>query len=117
MRKIVAILVALFVALPARAVSIINDTETENLLTELITPLANAADIPDGRLRVHIVGDDDFNAFVMGGDDVYVYTGLLKQIKSPAALQAVVAHELEHFMIMQQHLCTKGLWTIQLMLL
>ena len=96
MRKIIAIFVALFVALPAHAVSIINDTETEKLITELITPLATAANIPDGRLRVHIVGDDDFNAFVMGGDDVYVYTGLLKQIKSPAALQAVVAHELGH---------------------
>ena len=95
-RKIIAIFVALFVALPARAVSIINDTETEKLLTELITPLAAAANIPDGRLRVHIVGDDDFNAFVMGGEDVYIYTGLLKQIKSPAALQAVVAHELGH---------------------
>ena len=95
-RKIIAIFVALFIALPAHAVSIINDTETEKLITELITPLATAANIPDGRLRVHIVGDDDFNAFVMGGDDVYVYTGLLKQIKSPAALQAVVAHELGH---------------------
>ena len=95
-RKIITIFVALFIALPAHAVSIINDTETENLITELITPLATAANIPDGRLRVHIVGDDDFNAFVMGGDDVYVYTGLLKQIKSPAALQAVVAHELGH---------------------
>ncbi len=96
MRKIIAILVALFMALPARAVSLINDTETEKLLTELITPLAAATNIPDGRLRVHIVNDDDFNAFVMGGEDVYIYTGLLKQIKSPAALQAVVAHELGH---------------------
>ena len=95
-RKIIAIFVALFIVLPAHAVSIINDTETEKFLTELITPLANAANIPDGRLRVHIVGDDDFNAFVMGGEDVYVYTGLLKQIKTPAALQAVVAHELGH---------------------
>lgn len=95
-RKIIAIFVAILVALPAHAVSIINDTETEKLLTELITPLANAANIPDGRLRVHIVADDDFNAFVMGGEDVYVYTGLLKQIKTPAALQAVVAHELGH---------------------
>ena len=95
-RKIIAILVALFIVLPARAMSLINDTETEKLLIELITPLANAANIPDGRLRVHIVNDDDFNAFVMGGEDVYLYTGLLKQIKSPVALQAVVAHELGH---------------------
>ena len=95
-RKIIAIFIALFIALPARAVSIINDTETEKLITELISPLASAANIPDGRLRVHIVNDNDFNAFVMGGDDVYVYTGLLEQIKSPAALQAVIAHELGH---------------------
>lgn len=95
-RRIIAIFVALFIALPAGAVSLINDTETEKILTELISPLATAANIPDGRLRIHIVNDDDFNAFVMGGDDVYIYTGLLKQIKSPAALQAVVAHELGH---------------------
>ena len=95
-RKIIAIFVALFIAMPAHAVSLINDTETETLITELITPLATAANIPDGRLRVHIVNDDDFNAFVMGGEDVYVYTGLLKQIKTPSALQAVIAHELGH---------------------
>ena len=33
-RKIIAIFVALFIALPARAVSIINDTETEKLIQE-----------------------------------------------------------------------------------
>ena len=96
MRKIIAIFIALFIALPVRAASLINDTETESIITELIAPLATAANIPDGRLRIHIVNDDDFNAFVMGGDDVYIYTGLLKQIKSPSALQAVVSHELGH---------------------
>ena len=96
MRKVIAILIALFIAIPARAVSLINDTEVEAVLTELITPLAAAANIPDGRLRVHIVNDDDFNAFVMGGEDVYVYTGLLTQIKSPDAFQAVISHELGH---------------------
>lgn len=89
-------LLCLFIILPAGAVSLINDTETERVITDLISPLAKAADIPDGRLRVHIVNDNDFNAFVMGGEDVYVYTGLLKQIKSPDALQAVIAHELGH---------------------
>ena len=95
-RKIIAIFTALFIAIPANAASLINDTQVEKLLAELISPLATAADIPDGRLRIHIVNDDDFNAFVMGGDDVYVYTGLLTQIKTPTALQAVIAHELGH---------------------
>lgn len=80
----------------AHGASLINDTETERLLNELISPIAAAADIPNGRLNIHIINDEDFNAFVMGGEDVYVYTGLLKQIKSPDALQAVVAHELGH---------------------
>ena len=96
MRKLCVILLCLLIGLPARAASLISDTETEKLLTELVAPLAVAADIPDGRLRVHIVASDEFNAFVMGGEDVYIYTGLLQQIKNPSALQAVVAHELGH---------------------
>lgn len=76
--------------MPAMAASQISDTETERVLGTLIAPLATAADIPDGRLKIHIINDDDFNAFVMGGEDVYIYTGLLKQIKTPDALQAVV---------------------------
>lgn len=80
----------------AHAATLINDTETEKLLTELVTPIALAGDISPTRLRVHVVHDDDFNAFVAGGEDVYIYTGLLTRIKSPAALQAVVAHEIGH---------------------
>ena len=96
MRKVLFIILCVIFATPGYAASLINDTETERVITDLIAPLAAAADIPDGRLRVHIVGDNQFNAFVMGGEDVYVYTGLLTQIKSPDALQAVVAHELGH---------------------
>ena len=98
MRKVIAFLLAVFFMTHAHAASMINDTETEKLLSELIQPLASAAKIPDGRLKIHIVDDDDFNAFVSGGEDVYVYTGLLKQIKTPNALQAVIAHEMGHML-------------------
>lgn len=83
---------------PVYGASLINDTETEKLLYKLVEPLAVAANIPDGRLKIHIINEEDFNAFVRGGEDVYVYTGLLKQIKSPSAFQAVVAHELGHML-------------------
>ena len=76
MRKVIAFLLAVFFMTHAHAASMINDTETEKLLSDLIQPLASAAKIPDGRLKIHIVDDDDFNAFVSGGEDVYVYTGL-----------------------------------------
>lgn len=96
MRRIFVLLLSLIIAMPSMGASLINDTETERVIGELVAPLARAANIPDGRMKIHIVNDDDFNAFVMGGEDIYVYTGLLKQIKTPNALQAVIAHELGH---------------------
>nr|MBQ0091017.1 M48 family metalloprotease [Candidatus Enterousia merdequi] len=96
MKRIFAFLISCFVTLGANATTLINDTEIEKKLTEIILPVARAADIDEQRLKIHIVNDDDFNAFVRGGEDVFIYTGLLKQIKNPNALRAVVAHELGH---------------------
>ena len=97
MKKIFIILFSVFVfAFNANGATLINDTEIEKQITEIIMPIANAANIPENRLRVYIVHDDSFNAFVRGGEDVFVYTGLLQQIKNPNALRAVVAHELSH---------------------
>ena len=80
----------------ANCATLINDTEIEKEITQIIMPVANAAKIPESRLKIYIVNDDSFNAFVRGGEDVFIYTGLLKQIKNPNALRAVVAHELGH---------------------
>ena len=93
MRKIIAILMC-FLCGPAIAASVIQDTEIESVITEIIKPVTTAANIPDAQIR--IVNDDNFNAFVMGGTDIYIYTGLLTRIRTPNALRAVIAHELGH---------------------
>lgn len=99
MKKLLLIfIVSVFVSNGAVAATMINDTEIENVLTELVLPLTHAADIQDSRLKINIVNSDEFNAFVSGGEEVFIYTGLLKQIKSPTALQAVIAHELGHML-------------------
>ncbi len=96
MKKIFAIIFAILFAVPARAESLINDTEVESVLTELVTPLAVAAKLSPNRMHIYLVDDDSFNAFVIGGEDIYIYTGLLKRVTTPNALRAVVAHELGH---------------------
>ena len=96
MKKIFAILFSVLFIFSANGAMLINDTEIEKQITEIIKPVANAANISEKRLKVYIVNDDDFNAFVRGGEDIFVYTGLLKQIKNPNALRAVIAHELGH---------------------
>ncbi|MBO7509534.1 MAG: M48 family metalloprotease [Alphaproteobacteria bacterium] len=96
MRKIFVFLICLLFVVPVHAASMINDTEIESVITELVSPIATAANISPSRMRIFIVNDDDFNAFVMGGEDIYIYTGLLKRIRTPNALRAVIAHELGH---------------------
>lgn len=94
MKKILIMIFCALIALPARAASIIQDTEIESVISEVIKPVTTAAGVPNARVR--IVGTDDFNAFVMGGEDIYIYTGLLTRIRTPNALRAVIAHELGH---------------------
>ena len=96
MKKILFCLFAVLIAFQSRGATLINDTEIESGISKIIAPVAVAANIPTERLKIYIVRDDDFNAFVRGGEDIFIYTGLLKQIKSPNALRAVVAHELGH---------------------
>ena len=96
MKRIITFLTMCFIAFNANGATLINDTEIEKEITEIIMPVAKAANIDGKRLKIYIVRDDDFNAFVRGGEDVFIYTGLLKQIKNPNALRAVVAHELGH---------------------
>ena len=94
MKKIFIMIFCVFVAMPARAASIIQDTEIESVIMEIIKPVTAAANIPNAQIR--IVNDDNFNAFVMGGEDIYIYTGLLTRIRTPNALRAVIAHEIGH---------------------
>ncbi|MDR2268655.1 MAG: M48 family metalloprotease [Rickettsiales bacterium] len=79
-----------------RAATEIRDTEIESKIYEIVRPLAEAADIPANRMKIHIVGDNAFNAYVSGGTEIFINTGLLAKIDSPAELQAVLAHEIGH---------------------
>lgn len=96
MKKLILFLLSLVFVFNANCATLINDTEIEKEITKIILPVARAANIPENRLKIYIVRDNDFNAFVRGGEDIFIYTGLLTQIKNPNALRAVVAHELGH---------------------
>lgn len=85
-----------FLISDCRAAIEIRDTEIENAVYEITRPLADAAKIPFNRMKIHIVNDNSFNAFVSGGTDIFINTGLLTKIDSFAELQAVLAHEIGH---------------------
>src|SRR5690606_9613794 len=81
---------------PAVAQSILRDAETEKLLQDLVDPLAEAAGLQRGAVEIVLVQDPSINAFVAGGQRIYVHTGLISAAESANEVQGVLAHELGH---------------------
>ncbi|MEG3087977.1 M48 family metalloprotease [Sphingomonas sp. PB4P5] len=98
MKRIVAGLAAslLLWAQPAAAQSILRDAETEQMFADMSRPMIVAAGLSPANVRVVLINDDSINAFVAGGQTVYVHSGLLAAADNANEVQGVIAHELGH---------------------
>ena len=100
MRYLSHLLVVLFaIALPtqhALAQSILRDAETEALLNDMAEPLVEASGLAPGNVDMVLINDPSINAFVAGGQAVYMHSGLLDAADSALEVQGVIAHELGH---------------------
>lgn len=75
---------------------IIRDTEIENIFTEWTTPLLKTSEIGENSIRIILVQSNDINAFVAGGANIFVFTGLIEKTEGPGELIGVMAHEMGH---------------------
>ena len=91
-----ALLIFTLTSQAAMAQSILRDAETEALLHDLATPLVSAAGLDPRNVDVVLVGDRSINAFVAGGQIVFINEGLIETADNAAEVQAVIAHELGH---------------------
>lgn len=80
----------------ADGISLIRDAETEKFLRELTNPIFTAAGLNAKNIKIYIVNDDSINAFVSGGQNVFINTGLIRKFSTPDALIGVIAHESGH---------------------
>ncbi len=76
--------------------SLIRDAEIEGLLRNMTRPIFKAAGINPGAVKVFIIADDRINAFVAGGQRIFIHTGLLTKSKTPNEVIGVMAHETGH---------------------
>ncbi len=83
-------------ALPASAQSLIRDTEIEDTLEDFTTPLLRAAGLNSDNVDIYIVNDNQLNAFVTRGQNIFLNTGLIQQADTPLQLKGVIAHEAGH---------------------
>lgn len=80
----------------AQGLPLIRDTEIENLLNDYSRPIFRAAGLGSGRVKVRIVNNQVFNAFVVDGRNVFMHTGALMQAEKPNEVIGVLAHEAGH---------------------
>jgi len=87
-------------AVPAQAqgrgLPIIRDTEIENLLRDYATPILRAAGLAKQNIKVVLLNDRTFNAFVMDGRHIFINAGALFDAKTPNEVIGVLAHETGH---------------------
>ncbi len=88
--------VGLMIAVPAEAQSILRDAETEALLDDMSAPIIKAAGLEPKNVKIVLINDKDINAFVAGGQIVYIHSGLITAADNANEVQGVIAHELGH---------------------
>ena len=81
---------------PVSAQGLIRDAEIERTLQSAARPLLQKAGLPISSTNILIVNDRSMNAFVAGGNNIFINAGLVMRLKSVDMLQAVIAHEIGH---------------------
>lgn len=74
----------------------IRDAEIENLLRDYTNPILLAAGLSPNKVKIGLIDDRRINAFVAGGQNIYVHTGLILEADSPNMVIGVMAHETGH---------------------
>lgn len=75
---------------------IVRDTEIEQLLRDYAAPILRAAGLAKQNVKVVIINDRAFNAFVMDGRHIFINAGALFDAKTPNEIIGVLAHETGH---------------------
>jgi predicted Zn-dependent protease len=75
---------------------LIRDAEIEQLLRDYAQPILRAAGLAKQNVRVVVLSDRSFNAFVMDGRHIFINAGALFDAKTPNEVIGVFAHETGH---------------------
>lgn len=93
---LICLLFMAFLERTAMAAGFIRDTEAENTIRTFATPLLEAAGLDPAAFEVHIVNEKSLNAFVAGGQKMFIHTGLILRAQNANQLIGVMAHETGH---------------------
>ena len=96
---LLACLIAVLPSRPAAAQEepgLIRDAEIESVVRDYATPLWKAAGLDADFVQIYLVNSPQINAFVAGGQRLFINTGLLMKADRPNMVIGVIAHETGH---------------------
>lgn len=79
-----------------RKIRLVRDAETEELIRDYARPIFRAAGLKPANVRIHLVNDGRFNAFVVDQKRMFMNTGTIIISQSPNEVIGVLAHETGH---------------------
>ena len=74
----------------------IDDPKVKEPVQAVLDRLLTATPDQPYTMKLHIVDNEQINAFAAPGGQIVVFTGLLQETKGPDELAGVLAHELQH---------------------
>src|SRR5690606_33417329 len=74
----------------------VKDKLVTHSLDSILVKLCDHNDIPKEGIKLHILENNEVNAFALPDGHLVVYTGLIAACESPEELAGVMAHELAH---------------------
>lgn len=80
----------------AQGLPLIRDAEIEKLMQDYAAPILRVAGIGSSSVRVVLVNQKSFNAFVADGRRIFINVGTITQSKTPNEVIGVLAHETGH---------------------
>ena len=92
----ILLVLAIGLAAPARAVTLLRDPDIEHALSRLADPVLRAAGLSPERVDILVIDDPSLNAFVLDADTIFLHSGLILRMKNAPMLQSVIAHEAAH---------------------
>ncbi len=75
---------------------IFGDTEIEQTIRTFCTPIWIAAGLNPNDIHLVLVDNHELNAFVAGGQNIFLYRGFLEATDTPDEVIGVIAHETGH---------------------
>src|SRR3569623_1256302 len=68
-------------------VSLIRDAEVEDILHQDTDPVLRAAGLEPSAVHIRLVGDKEVSAFVAGGQQIFLNTGMIIETENPGQLR------------------------------